>query len=68
MVKWAIQRADERWLAVDYGWTLRSDGMLRFRASSEAEEQTARLVTSGIPCHAVAVGDEPSEHPSEAGD
>jgi hypothetical protein len=50
---WAIQRADERWLAVDYGWTTRPDGMLRFRYSHEGEEQVVRLVTSGVawlPC------------------
>jgi len=42
--------------------------MLRFKAISEADEQALRLVTSGVPCHTVAVSDEPSEHPSEAGD
>jgi len=68
MVKWAIQRADECWLAMDYGWTLRKDGMLRFKAVSEADEQAMRLNTSGIPCHTVAVSDDPSEHPSEPGD
>jgi len=65
MDSWAIQRADERWLARDYGWTLRKDGMLRFKAVSEADEQAMRLNTSGIACHAVAVSDEPSEHPRE---
>jgi len=59
MVMWAIQRADERWLAVDYGWTTRPDGMLRFRDSYEGEEQVVRLVTSGVACRMVAVSDSP---------
>lgn len=67
MVRWAIQRADERWLAIDYGWTVRQDGVLRFKAPSEAEEQTARLVTSGVPCHTVAVSDEPKKQLSDPG-
>lgn len=57
MVMWAIQRADERWLAVDYGWTAGPDGMLRFRHSYEGEEQVVRLITSGVACHTVAVSD-----------
>ena len=68
MISWAIQRADEQWLAMDYGWTLRQDGMLRFKASCEAEEQTVRLLTSGVPCHTVAVPDEPRKEPSDARD
>ena len=67
MVKWAIQRADQLWLAMDYGWTIRADGMLRFKAVSEADHQAGRLVTSGIACHAVAVSGQPSEHPSDPG-
>ncbi len=67
MVKWAVQRADERWLAMDYGWTIRADGMLRFKAVSEADEQAVRLVTSGIPCHTVAVGGEPNDPSSDSG-
>lgn len=59
MVKWAIQREDERWLGRDYGWTLRQERILRFNASCEAEEQAVRLITSGISCHTVAVPDEP---------
>ena len=59
MVMWAIQRADERWLAIDYGWTTRPDGMLRFRYSHEGEEPVVRLVTSGVACRMVAVTDSP---------
>ena len=59
MVMWAIQRADERWLAIDYGWTTRPDSMLRFRYTYEGEEQVVRLVTSGVACHTVAVSDSP---------
>jgi hypothetical protein len=59
MVLWAIQRADERWLAIDYGWTTGPDGMLRFRYSYEGEEQVVRLVTSGVACRMVAVSDSP---------
>ena len=59
MVMWAIQRADERWLAIDYGWTIGPDGMLRFRYSHEGEEQVVRLVTSGVACRMVAVSESP---------
>ena len=59
MVMWAIQRADERWLAIDYGWTTRPESMLRFRYTYEGEEQVVRLVTSGVACRMVAVTDSP---------
>jgi hypothetical protein len=59
MVMWAIQRADERWLAIDYGWTTSPDGVLRFRYSYEGEEQVVRLMTSGVACHTVAVSNWP---------
>jgi len=68
MVMWAIQRADERWLALDYGWTARPDGTLRFRQSLEADEQVLRITTSGVACRAVAVADSPRADPTNTYD
>ncbi len=60
MTHWAIQRADQRWLAKDYGWTDQPEGVLRFRTLQEAEEQGIRLSTSGIACCTVAASETPN--------
>ncbi len=55
MTKWAIQQADERWLAMDYGWTDSAESALCFDSRDEAEKQANHRVTDGTPCHVVAM-------------
>ncbi len=55
MTKWAIQQADERWLAMDYGWTDRADDAVCFDSWDEAVKQVDHRVTDGTPCHVIAM-------------
>lgn len=55
MIKWAIQQADERWLAQDRGWTDRAEEALSFGSRDEAERQATHMVTDGTPCHVIAM-------------
>jgi|GEM_PF-2538252 len=54
MTMWAIQRADERWLAMDCGWTARAEEAMCFESRDEAEAQADHMVTNGTAWHIVA--------------
>lgn len=51
---WAIQRADEQWLAMDCGWTACLEEAMFFESRDEAEVQANRMVTNGTAWHIVA--------------
>ena len=54
MTKWAIQQADERWLAPDYGWTAVAVAAWCFELRDEAAAQADRIIITGTACHVVA--------------
>ena len=64
MTMWAIQQADERWLAIDCGWTTRAEEALCLEARDEAERQANRMVTDGTACHVVAAPNAPDSSPA----
>lgn len=53
MIMWAIQQADERWLAGDCGWTPRPEDALCFDSRDEADRQANRMVPGDTACHVV---------------
>ncbi len=63
MTMWAIQQADERWLAIDYGWTARPEDALCFESRDEADRQANRMVPDGTACHVVAAPHVPDSSP-----
>ncbi len=55
MTKWAIQQADERWLAMDYGWTDHAEAAACFQSWDKAERHADHMLTDGTPCHVIAM-------------
>ncbi len=56
MVTWAIQRADDKWLALDYGWTTCENEAIHFEFPDDAEDEADRLLAVGVACRVVASG------------